>query len=672
MRCKGWSVAGLTVGLVGLALLSGLGGRETPGLWAWAPMPASAAAPTGGYAALAGDLSTQDALTTTSYYQWTLLDLPTGITTSTVSSFSVNPVDAYSAFLTTWGGAYKTGDAGQTWTVVATATLSYPSAVVFAPGNPQRLYAPSWGGLYRSDDGGGSWNRLSAPPTNCGLTVAPSNADRLYARSCGWNDGPALYRSDDGGQTWLTPTLAFTYTLASLAVNPQQADGLVAATWDQVFRSADGGQSWTPLSLGAVYAGQLVFEPQAPYRLYLGHWSGLLRSLDAGMTWQDGGLDRGLSVLTVSPWGEGGVLGGDNTAVWRVAASAATWSAAAWDAPVPLEGVWRSDQDPRALYARAESGFWRYARLGSAMANTLFLPLVAHAPAGPDYPAAARQAIDRANVYRARIGVIPLQPHAAIVASTQNHADYFLLNVADTSAWTYGPHGEVDGKPGFTGRWPGDRMKAAGYPWFGGSEVMHYIGEPMAAVDGWMSTIYHRVISLDPGAHYTGYGYGRNAQGAAVDVMDFGSGPTDTGVWSAAQPYPLAYPANGQTDVPYSWGGGESPDPLPPGAAHPVGYPFTLQGVKGTLQVSAAQLRDAAGAVVPTHPSPADCSSFNCYALIAVSPLRANATYTVQASGTVGGVPFSRTWTFSTGASAAREWPAPASLYFMPAAPGAR
>jgi len=38
----------------------------------------------------------------------------------------------------------------------------------------------------------------------------------------------------------------------------------------------------------------------------------------------------------------------------------------------------------------------------------------------------------------------------------------------------------------------------------GGSEVMHGWGDPVASVDGWMASIYHRVISLDPGAIFTG------------------------------------------------------------------------------------------------------------------------------------------------------------------------
>ncbi len=52
---------------------------------------------------------------------------------------------------------------------------------------------------------------------------------------------------------------------------------------------------------------------------------------------------------------------------------------------------------------------------------------------------------------------------------------------------------------------------------------------------------------------------------------------------------------------------------------------------------------------MPVYPSPSDCKSFGCYALIAVSHLHPNTTYNVHAHGTVGNVPFDRTWQFTTG-----------------------
>ena len=587
---------------------------------------------------------------TATVYQWEPIVFPTGVTTDTPSDLAVHPTNADIAFLSTWNGLYKTIDAGQSWTQIATTTLSYVPSFALAASNPSRLYASSWSSsFYRSDNGGGLWTQYSSPPSICGLSVAPSDQNRVYARSCGSTNEPALYRSDNGGQTWLTPTVAFTQSLSTLVISPTNSNLLIASNFDHTYRSADGGATWTEAPIGTRFFGTPAFDPQPPYTLYLGHWVGLLRSPDGGLTWQDGGIDREFTAIVASPFISGEALGGDASATWRIKSMGSQWTAASWNAPLPLQNLWRSATDNRVVYARTSAGLWRYVAHNLIVSSAIYLPLIQNSAGSGSFPV-AQQALDELNHYRALAGSPLLQLHPAIVAAAQNHANYSVLNSGDSSAWTNGAHGEVAGKPGFTGVWPNDRLVAAGYPtgtgWWGGSEVMHGLDDPIASVDGWLATVYHRVIAIDPGASYTGYG-----NGPGVDVMDFGGGPTSAGAWTSGIPYPLGYPSNGQTDVPPSWGGGEGPSPLPPNAPTPVGYPFTLQGVGGTLQVTSAQLIDGNSQVVAVYPNPSDCSSFNCYALIAVAPLQPNMTYTVHAQGNVGGIAFNRSWTFTTGAS---------------------
>jgi uncharacterized protein YkwD len=249
--------------------------------------------------------------------------------------------------------------------------------------------------------------------------------------------------------------------------------------------------------------------------------------------------------------------------------------------------------------------------------------------------------LNRINFYRALAGAPQLQLHAALLQAAQNHANYYLLNYADEAAMVYGPHGEVAGKPGYTGRASWDRDTAAGYPWFAGWEVMHFVNDPVRSVDDWVATIYHRVIMLDPYLEYMGYGHGSSGA-MRVDVADFGHGTTD--------PVPqqiTLFPAPGQTNVPLlgSW---ESPSPLPPGETDPFGYPITIQPTAFVpLTVAQAELRDASGAPVAVYPSPSDCGT-TCYALIPIEPLQSATTYTVHAAGTVDGVPFEKTWSFTT------------------------
>jgi len=58
--------------------------------------------------------------------------------------------------------------------------------------------------------------------------------------------------------------------------------------------------------------------------------------------------------------------------------------------------------------------------------------------------------------------------------------------------------------------------------------------------------------------------------------------------------------------VPTQRGGGEVsgplPDPLPPGTKQPVGFVFTLQGVRDTFAVDSAEMRSASGTLIDVYP----------------------------------------------------------------------
>ena len=255
-------------------------------------------------------------------------------------------------------------------------------------------------------------------------------------------------------------------------------------------------------------------------------------------------------------------------------------------------------------------------------------------------------ALARVNAYRALAGVQLLTLDRALVTAAQRHADYDLLNAPDVSAWVFGPHGEVEGKPGFSGTWPGDRAVAAGYAGSAGWEVISHFDNPERAVDGLMATVFHRVNILTATHAHLGYGHGQN-RSEAVDVLDFGRGASEP----TGPPGVALYPGPGQRDMPL-YGAGETPSPLPPGASYPIGYPITLQPIAGaTLAVSAAELRDGSGALVPLHPSPPDCAT-SCYALLPIAGLGAGTTYTVHVAGALDGVEFDISWSFTTTACA--------------------
>lgn len=607
---------------------------------------------------------TTDQLATPPTIAWEAATLPAGITPAQVINLVVEPGNANVAYLATHKGLHKTADAGQSWQRVGGDGLDYIFGVALSGANSQRIYAQTWNlTLYRSDDGGANWSKFALPADACNIVAAPSDANRLYARRCHKDNQALVYRSLDGGQSWATPNNKLDQTIDALAVAPNDPAILIASTFDKSYRSSDSGETWTKLTIGTRYFGRPLFDPAVPNTVYLGHHTGVLRSTDAGVTWLDSSADREFATMLMGTDSNNSLVGGNKSATWRLTMDAKGWSATDWETPQALVALWRSSGDSQVIYALNEVGFWRQRQVAAAQPFTpaawVYLPVVQNGEQNgvvrqqAETIAAATttaDAIARANEYRQQVGLAPLQSHAAIGTAAQNHANYYVTNAHDPAAQTYGPHGEVAGKPQFTGQWPSDRLKAANYPWFGGAEIIHFRGDAITSVDGWMATVYHRFPLLDPGAHYAGYAQARK-DNSVIDVMDFGGGPTATGVWLPANPYPLAYPANGQTEVPVSWDGGEVPNPLPPGTPGPVGYPFTLQPIGGKLKVDRAELRTAAGAVVAVHPNPADCASGSCYTLIAVSPLQPRTEYIVDAAGNVDGVPFQQQWRFTTGDS---------------------
>ncbi|NTW04463.1 MAG: hypothetical protein HGA19_24900 [Oscillochloris sp.] len=436
-------------------------------------------------------------------YTWESIHLPTGVALHVVNDLAIDPDDATIIWLSTNTGLYRSTNAGTSWSPVAPSTLSYVRKVIIAPSNTQRIFAISWS-VYRSEDGGSTWSAISAPASTCDLVVAPSNAERVYARVCA-SGQPTLARSDDGGQSWLTPNTLFTTSLDTLVVAPNQPNVLIGGGYATLVRSDNSGASWATVPIGTHYYNQPVFDPQAPYMLYLGHWTGLLRSSNAGLSWEDSHIDQKFSTLIASPISADMVLGGNTTDTWQIQSIQQRWSNRSWDAPTGLQMLWRSANDNTFLYARSSAGLWRYVQqVQPAMPYRVFLPLIRQ---NNDTTASvAQQALDQANMYRRIARVSDLHIHSTITTAAQNHADYHMANYANSAAWTNGAHGEVAGIPGYTGTWPSNRLAATGYPWSGeSSEVMHFIGDPIASVDDWMATIYHRLILLNPDAHYAGH-----------------------------------------------------------------------------------------------------------------------------------------------------------------------
>ncbi len=261
------------------------------------------------------------------------------------------------------------------------------------------------------------------------------------------------------------------------------------------------------------------------------------------------------------------------------------------------------------------------------------------------------QAIERTNSIRASIGVGPVVGSVPINQAAQAHANYYLYHCTQYEEAMLSPHSENPEWPeGFTGVNFANRMNHFGYLGSPGWEVMAFLGDPVGAVDSWMETLYHRIPFVHPSTKEAGYGIatpGCQWWASGVDVMNFGRGPDTTNE-------PVRYPWHGQTGVPKSWDGAESPQPpLPPGASYPSGPVITLTFPAGAFDVTTHRLLDSTGAeVAHQFVDPGnDPHGFlsQTVSLYALDPLQGNATHTVELQGTWKGAETTWEWEFTTG-----------------------
>lgn len=177
----------------------------------------------------------------------------------------------------------KSSDGGQTWTDVRPSGLPSLDIHGFAvdPIDPNRLYAAVAGeGLYGSTDGGASFRLLSKDvgPGVFGLAVASKG--RILAA----DPEEGVFASDDGGRSWDSATRERT---VGVAVNPGDAETILAAGQPGILLSRDGGKTWrTVLSL-ADGAGPVAWAPSEPTIAYaVGFDRKLYRTTDGGASWQ--------------------------------------------------------------------------------------------------------------------------------------------------------------------------------------------------------------------------------------------------------------------------------------------------------------------------------------------------------------------------------------------------
>ena len=246
-------------------------------------------------------------------------------------------------------------------------------AISGVPGQPNVFYmAPNNGGVWKTTDFGHTWNPIfdgqpknnqpnDLPSGSIGaLAVAPSNPNTIYVgsgeglRRPDLSTGNGIYKSTDAGRTWQHLGLRDAQQIASIIVDPKDANRLFVAAQGHpygpnpergIFRSRDGGQTFQKVLYKDENVGgmDLVFDPRNSQIIFASMWSSRR-----------------------PPWTTGGGYNGPGSGLYKSTDGGDNWRQLTKGLPGEAEGIGRigptvSPSDPDRMYA------WVNAKKGSGI-----------------------------------------------------------------------------------------------------------------------------------------------------------------------------------------------------------------------------------------------------------------------------------------------------------------
>ncbi len=253
------------------------------------------------------------------------------------------------------------------------------------------------------------------------------------------------------------------------------------------------------------------------------------------------------------------------------------------------------------------------------------------------------------NRYREKLGVPTFEISDELRTSAANHASYLTTHNS-----TYDPHGETEGKSGYTGSTTTERCQYAGFEYVCTEVQASGSGDMFSALDALMMTPFHRVSLMYPYFTYIGC-----AQDGTNVVCDIGYPIENYGDEFTQETDPVTYPADGQV-ISTTFYVSESPMPYPAYAYEFIGptlmyWPLGVDEPEAT--VSVYDLTDEVFIETFVSVNTASPYAWDAIFFNPIEELELDHEYAVHVEDASGEDQFSATWTFKTQQSSNIDFP---------------
>lgn len=257
-----------------------------------------------------------------------------GLFGADVRALVADPQNPDLLFLGTSGGeVYVSTDGAKNWTNPRNG-IPFPGYVVdnLVIDRNGRLWAASWGlwggGVIAvSEDHGKTWQRRDKGLEDVSVRVIaidPNDADFVLA---GGPDG--VYKSVDGGETW--EKLSPHENVESLAIDPRTRDTIYVGTWRQGWRTDDGGNLWKHIDNGMVLDTDMfgiTIHPENPDNIWVATCGWVYNTTNRGDQWtryRDGFNNRRIHDIEVDPCDPDTIYAGSVAGLYRSEDAGRSW-----------------------------------------------------------------------------------------------------------------------------------------------------------------------------------------------------------------------------------------------------------------------------------------------------------------------------------------------------------